>query len=207
VRAATDALKWWDVRQYVEDVTSGNVGVGQLLLTAAASACHTLATAGLGMGTPLRWIYDHVQRLRGGTPYPWRKGQLPLGSKTPSATLNLQPGEVVRVRSYAAILATLDENSMNRGMYFDAEMVPFCGGTYRVLRRVRRIIDEKTGHIQHLKNECIVLEDVECRACYAKYRRFCPRAIYPYWREIWLERVASGTSTATTANQRSQAIT
>jgi hypothetical protein len=132
---------------------------------------------------------------------------LPLGSKTPSATLNLQPGEVVRVRSYAAILATLDENSMNRGMYFDAEMVPFCGGTYRVLRRVRRIIDEKTGHIQHLKNECIVLEDVECRACYAKYRRFCPRAIYPYWREIWLERVASGTSTATTANQRSQAIT
>ena len=28
---------------------------------------------------------------------------------------------------------------------WDAEMVPYCGGTYRVLKRVSRIIDEKTG--------------------------------------------------------------
>jgi hypothetical protein len=31
-----------------------------------------------------------------------------------------------------------------------------------------------------------------CEARYSVCRRFCPRAIYPYWREIWLERVPEG---------------
>ena len=51
-----------------------------------------------------------------------------------------------------------------------------------------RIINEKAGKMQVLRNECITLEDVVCKGCYAKYRKFCPRSIYPYWREIWLER-------------------
>jgi hypothetical protein len=42
-----------------------------------------------------------------------------------------------------------------------------------------------------MKNDCIILADVACTACYAAYRRFCPRAIYPYWREIWLDRVGA----------------
>jgi hypothetical protein len=42
-----------------------------------------------------------------------------------------------------------------------------------------------------MKNDCIVLDGVVCRACYAKNRRFCPRSIYPYWREIWLERASA----------------
>jgi hypothetical protein len=67
-------------------------------------------------------------------------------------------------------------------------MVPYCGGTFRVLDRISRIINEKTGVMQRMKNECIVLDEVVCRACYAEHRRFCPREIYPYWREIWLER-------------------
>jgi hypothetical protein len=68
-------------------------------------------------------------------------------------------------------------------------MVPFCGGTYRVLRRVTRILDEKTGKMSRMKTESIILEDVFCQARYSHCRMFCPRAIYPYWREIWLERV------------------
>jgi hypothetical protein len=73
-------------------------------------------------------------------------------------------------------------------MSFDAEMVPYCGGTYRVLARVGRIINEKTGAMRLMKNECIMLDGVVCTACYAEHRRFCPRGIYAYWREIWLER-------------------
>src|SRR5258705_198295 len=73
----------------------------------------------------------------------------------------------------------------------DGEMVPFCGGPYRVLQRVNRIIDEKTGRMMHMKNECIQLDGVTCQACYAKYRKFCPRSIFPYWREIWLRRADS----------------
>jgi hypothetical protein len=56
--------------------------------------------------------------------------------------------------------------------------------------RITRIINEKTGKMQQLKNDCIMLEGVVCRAQYATKRRFCPRAIYAYWREAWLEPVA-----------------
>jgi len=187
---ATAPLRWWDVRQYVEDWTSGNVA----LVSIAAALLHTavdwIANAGLGVGAAARLAYDLVQRLRGGTPYPARNGTIPAGQKTPSVRLDAQPGEFVRVRRYDEILATIDTNNHNRGMVWDAEMVPHCGRTYPVLRRVGRIIDEKTGRMMKLKNECIQLEGVECRACYAKYRRFCPRSIFPYWREIWLERVS-----------------
>ena len=72
-------------------------------------------------------------------------------------------------------------------MRFDPEMVPYCGGTYRVLKRVTRIIDEMTGRMATLHNACIVLQGVVCRGRYSQCRLFCPRSIYPYWREIWLE--------------------
>src|SRR5262249_18357446 len=78
----------------------------------------------------------------------------------------------------------------NRGMKFDAELVPYCGGTYRVLRRVTRILNEKTGQMQELKNPCIIFDGVVCRAWYSECRLFCPRSVYAYWRESWLERVS-----------------
>jgi hypothetical protein len=95
----------------------------------------------------------------------------------------------VRVKSHADILATLNTDSRNRGLYFDAEAVPYCGGTYRVARRMTRILDERTGKLRRLKNESVVLEGVNCQARYSTCRMFCPRAIETYWREIWLERV------------------
>ena len=55
-----------------------------------------------------------------------------------------------------------------------------------MLRRVEQIIDEKSGRMMRFKNPCIVLEDVVCTGA---YHRQCPRGIYSYWREIWLERV------------------
>ena len=81
---------------------------------------------------------------------------------------------------------------VNRGMRFDPEMARYCGGTYRVSRRVERIIDEASGRLVHLKNDCIMLEGVVCRAECSGGRLFCPRAIPAYWREIWLERAGSG---------------
>jgi len=135
-------------------------------------------------------LYDALQRLWGGVPYPRRWGKIPVGAKTPSANLNLQPGEWVRVKSYPEILATLDGNNKNRGLIFDAEMVPYCGRTFRVLKRVKRILNEKTGRMTEFKNPCIILEGVVCESRYSQCRLFCPRSIYSYWREIWLERVS-----------------
>jgi len=45
--------------------------------------------------------------------------------------------------------------------------------------------------MQEMKNPCIILESVVCQARYSNCRMFCPRSIYPYWREIWLERIVS----------------
>jgi hypothetical protein len=186
--SATTPLPWWDPRQYLEDLLSGNVRLREMVAAALFVVYHGIAEAGLGLGSPMRWAYDFVQTMRGRAPYPLRPGQVPRGARTPSATLNLQPGDTVRVRSYPEILRTLDEGWHNRGMYFDGEQVPFCRGTYRVLRRVEKIIDEKTGLLIRLKSDALVLSDVACQARYAKGRLFCSRSIYPYWREVWLER-------------------
>jgi len=191
LHAATTRLRWWEPQQYVEDLTSGNVHVGQMVAGVLFFVYHKVAQAGLGLGSAMRWAYDTFQKVRGGTPYPWRRGKIPKGMRTPSAKLDLQADELVRVRSYSEILETLDQEWRNRGMYFDAELVPFCNGTYRVLRRVERIIDEKTGKMMRLRNDAIILKDVTCLARYAKCRYFCSRSIYPYWREIWLERSRS----------------
>ena len=106
-----------------------------------------------GVGTPLSWLYDMCQKLIGGTPYPDRRGKIPKGGKTPSRRLDLQAGELVRVRSLPEILETIDEDLRNRGMGFHSEMVPFTGKTYRVLRRIEKIVHEKTGKMIHLKND------------------------------------------------------
>ena len=198
--SATEPLPWWNLPQYIEDYTSGNVGLGRLLRGFIYMGYNGLINAGLRLGGILRWLYDTSSALRGCPPYPRRTGQIPVGEKTPDARLNLQPGEQVRVKSYKEILATLDASNKNRGLCFDAEMVPYCGGTYRVLKRVTRIVNERSGKtqgkMQEFKNPCIILEAVVCQARYSECRLFCPRSIYPYWREIWLERVDRATAAA-----------
>ena len=191
VPAATEPLSPWDLQQYVEDYTSGNVRLGQILSGFIYMGYrHWLVNLGIGLGPTLRWLYDLFQKIRGGIPYPRRHGKIPLGERTPSLTLDLQPGEWVRVKSLPEILATCDTEDNNRGMKWDAELVPYCGGTYRVLRRVTKIINERTGNMQTMKTPCIILDGVFCQARYSECRLFCPRSIYSYWREIWLERVA-----------------
>lgn len=105
------------------------------------------------------------------------------------AQSNLQPGERVRVKPHSEILKTVDTANKNRGMHWDAELVPYCGGEYTVRDRVTRIIGERTGKIQELKNPCIILESVVCQARYSSCRMFCPKSMYPFWREVWLERI------------------
>jgi hypothetical protein len=187
---STTLLHWWDLRQYVEDLTSGNVGWGKLLRGVLYASYYNFSRLGIGVGKPMRWFYDSFQVFWGGVPYPRKCGSIPLGQKTPYTELNLQIGELVRVKSYQAILATLDTDNKNRGLYFDAEAVPYCGGTYRVARRITQIIDEKTGRMLRFRTPSIVLDRVFCQSRYSDCRMFCPRSIESWWRETWLERVA-----------------
>jgi hypothetical protein len=109
--------------------------------------------------------------------------------------LNLQPGEWVRVKPWEEIEATLTTEAKNRGLSFDIEMVPFCGQVTQVRGRVARIIEEHTGRMLRFRSDCIKLEGVVCSGELSTGRFFCPRKIYPYWREAWLERVDRPPST------------
>lgn len=186
---ATTPLAWWDPRQYLEDYLSGNVSLKRILLGLIYWMYYGLSQAGIGIGRPMRWLYDKIGPPLWGSYFPRKPGVIPVGEPTPTVKLNLQAGEIVRVKTHLEILKTVDVENRNRGMYWDAELVPYCGGTYKVLRRVSRIIGEKTGKMQEMKTPCIVLDSVVCQARYSACRMFCPKSMYPYWREIWLERV------------------
>jgi hypothetical protein len=182
----TTPLKIWDLREYWRDLCSGNLNhrlhngsleqrilevfFGVMLLTRALVLV----------------VFNEIQHRRGRPRYPFFRGQ--LTRRTPASNLDLQPGELVQARSPAEIIATLDRNNCNRGMPFCAEMLPYCGGIYRVVRRVRRIVDERNGRMLHLANPCIILEGVVCKGT---DRRLCPRANYLYWRECWLTRAGA----------------
>jgi len=190
IPSATTDLKWWDIRQYVEDYWSGNVPWDRVLSALVYSAYYNLSQAGIGLGRPMRWLYDRARWIWRGSRWPRTPGAIPVGQPTPTSTLNLQPGELVRVKSHEEILQTVTTDNLNRGMHWDAELVPYCGGVYRVLKRLSRIIDEKTGKMLEMKTPCIVLDSVVCQARYSACRMLCPKGMYPYWREVWLERVA-----------------
>jgi len=129
--------------------------------------------------------FNRFQANRGGTQYPPLAGSL---TTTPVATLDLRPGELVQVKTRDEIFATIDVEGKNRGLSFDREMLQYCGRTGRVLRRVSRIIDEPSGRMRQMKRDCVILDGFVCES---RYHGLCPRAIYPFWREIWLKRASA----------------
>jgi hypothetical protein len=184
---ATTRLSVWDGRQYVEDYVSGNAGLLQILTVLSYLVYDTIANSGIGLGAFMRWAYEAVQRLGSGMTYPGRTGKLPKHARTPTANLDLQPGERVTVKTHAQVLETVTEDLVNRGMGFHPEMVPFCAKPMVVDKRLRRIMNEKTGQVMELKNPCLTLEGAGCAGRYTK-PLLCPRGMSPYWREVWLER-------------------
>jgi hypothetical protein len=169
---ATEGLKYTSAcpagykHSYLDDVRCGNVSWREALRTFVIER------------------FNAFQQRRGGTQYPPLVG---VSRTTPIETLDVQPGELVQVRTREEISRTLDVEGRNRGLSFDREMLMYCGGTFPVLKRVRRIIDEPTGKMVAMKRDCVILDGVICTS---KYHGLCQRAIYPFWREIWLRRAA-----------------
>ncbi len=171
-RRATTRLPAWDVRQYVREVQSRNITGGRMLrlLLLRILPWELLSL----LRRPAAQLPR--QRRRRGAPEP--------------ASLGLQPGDWVEVRSPAEIAATLDGRNMHRGLYFSApEMASECGKRFRVRRRVNRIIEESSGRMLTMKHDCIELEGPVCTGDRSIGRWLCAREIYPYWREAWLRRV------------------
>jgi hypothetical protein len=165
---ATKPARWWDPRLLARDLTSGNVRLRDLVRYGLLA------------------IFNSALQLANRRTYPFLRPR--AGGKTPTASLGLQPGEQVAVRSEDEIMATLDEKKRNRGLRFDVELWPHCGKPARVLRRAERFIDERTGRMVEPRGACLILDEVACSGNYAEGRIFCSRAIYSYWHEVWLRR-------------------
>jgi hypothetical protein len=197
VAAFTRPLAWWNVGQYLEDYCSGNVSLGRFARGIIYKAYqHGTQAWRNKIGIPARWLYDIFQTMIGGIPFPQKSGKLPHGAPAPKTDLNLHPGDGVRVKSHKAILSTIHQGGMNRGLLFDKEMVPFCGKVFRVKARVSTFVNERTGELTTLKTPAVILEGVWCQSRYSDNKMFCPRAIHSWWREIWLERVTTPESAA-----------
>ena len=187
--AFTGPLRTLNLSQFAEDIDSRNskpsafIGMAFYFLYDFLFKPERVET-----GEPARKFYDQVQKVLGGVPYPRRRGVREDTKDVDLPILDLQPGELVRVKPYEEIVATLDRRNMHRGLMFDAEMVPYCGGVFRVRSRVENFLDERTGYPRKMKTPAIILENVWCRGHFSNARITCPRAIYTWWREGWLER-------------------
>jgi hypothetical protein len=162
--------------QYVREVRSGNYGLLRFLRVAARGVVMEFASrVGLLRPTPLHGD----------------------GTQPDREPLNLQPGDLVRVRPPEEIAPTLDAGGLNRRLSFDREMLPFCGRTFRVKDRVQRLIDDRSGRMLNISRDCVILDGVVCSGERTVGCWFCPRQIYPYWREAWLTRVDAPGAAAT----------
>jgi hypothetical protein len=104
------------------------------------------------------------------------------------AAFGLEAGEWVEVKSRDEILGTLDARRMHKGLAFSGEMYEQCGRRMRVLKRVDRIIEERTGRLRPV-HDTVILDGSVCDRYFG-----CARGMPILWRGLWLKRVQSGSS-------------
>jgi hypothetical protein len=187
---ATEPLSSYDMRQYLRELTSENIGLPHFLRVAVRAVSCVIRRR-------LRLLSYQPLQQSGVTAMARRRLRRPGSQSSRQAgaavsaqeKLNLRPGDTVQVRSPEEIARTIDDSGKNRGLTFDWEMIPYCGGRYRVQDRVERIIDEKTGQMIEIPSDCLILEGVVCSGERSSGHWLCPRAVYPYWREAWLRKV------------------
>ena len=184
---ATDLIRYtvrlntFDPRVYVREFTCGNVSLARFVRVSTRAA-----------------IQEPMRRLNL-LPDIHLPGTAKKGDEFPA--LDLQVGEKVRIKSKEEILRTLGPDGRNKGLWFDREMLAFCGKVFRVLKRMSRLIDERTGKMIVLKTVSFTLDGAVCPGDLTPRHWFCPRGVYPYWRECWLERVEPAVASAHPASE------
>ena len=137
----------------------------------------------------LTYLFNLVQHRRQGISFPEFEAQARDRAAAHPEETRLQAGDPVVVRSAADIRATLDDQLMHRGMWFEPDMVKHCGNRYRVQAEIGKIIDIVTGEIRTMKTPAYVLRDVH----FSGERQLFNAQHEPlFWRAVWLQRDRSG---------------
>jgi hypothetical protein len=170
LHAASRPIARWTVTDFLLPVVSGNV-----------------APAAFVLGW-LTYLFNLVQHRRQGISFP--EFEAPAGGPggAPHEAARLQSGDPVVVRSAAQIRATLDDQLMHRGMWFEPDMLKHCGHRYRVQAEISKLIDIVTGEIRTMKTPAYVLRDVH----FSGERQLFNAQHEPlFWRGVWLQRDGS----------------
>jgi hypothetical protein len=171
-------IGYWSPRSLIREVQAGNVTILRFIRVMSRVLVEEIARK-LGLVTLL----------------PYRPEEL-KGQKSAMPQLHgLKPGDLVQIRGSREIGRTLNENGTHRGLWFDREMKVHCGRTARVKTKVERFIDEGSGKMIELASDAYILDDVVCEGDRSSGRWLCPRAIYPWWRETWLQPLDAEAST------------
>jgi hypothetical protein len=161
--AASTAMSPLDYRQDFRPLLAGNL---------------TLAAFCLAVMTR---VFRRFQELRGGVGYPAMPK--PAAHTPPASPRPLAPGDRVRILAGDEIVRTLSRDGRNRGLWFDPDMLKYCGQSCVVAKRIECIIDDATGLMRVMKSPCLVLEGVDYAG---ESLRFVAQEEHLYWREVWL---------------------
>ena len=167
---ASKPLPWWEPRQYALDLLHNRISIVQW-------------SKGL-----LIAFYNKIAHVTGRQT--WRFVAGPGTYNGTRSDLNLQPGDLVRVKSLERIRETLDAEGKHQKLLFAPSMAEYCGTEMRVQKRVERIVLEASPRQRAIK-DTVLLEGATCDGvCH----RLCPRQSLLFWRECWLEKVNGATN-------------
>jgi hypothetical protein len=162
---ASQPLPWWEPKQYVLDLVHNQTPLRRWL--------KSLLIAG----------YNKFAHVSGRNSWQFVAG--PGTYNGTRSNLNLQPGDLVRVKTLEQIRQTLDGDGKHQHLLFAPSMAEFCGSVMRVQKRVNRITLEGSRQQRDIK-DTVLLEGATCDGiCH----RMCPRQSLLFWRECWLEKV------------------
>ena len=148
---ASSPLPWWEPRQYALDLLHNRIPIARWLRSLFIAFYNKIA---------------HVSGRKS-----WRFVAGPGTYNGTRSTLNLQPGDLVRVKPLSQIQQTLDAEGKHQHLLFAPSMAEYCGSVMRVQKRVEKIILEGSPRQREIK-DTVLLEGATCDGvCH----RLCPR--------------------------------
>lgn len=165
LNAASQPIGSWSPINFLRPLVSGNV-----------------APAAFVVGW-LTHLFNELQQRRQGVDFPAFSAA--VSDPEPFEEVPLKAGDKVVVRSPAEIRATLNDQMLNRGLYFEPDMLKHCGQQHCVQAEVKTIIDIVTGQTLVMKTPAYVLRDVHFSG---ERQQFNAQYEPLFWRGVWLRR-------------------
>ena len=185
-------IKWKDFfRPTLTSLSCHAVG-GKPELTEDVGLIFTLASSGFGIHDDIldRSSFKHLRETI--------RGKYGVDSALLVGDLLIVKGwtifnEMIRKTTEAKKIANIMEVYGNLSVEiceaeFMETMCQFCGGKYKVFKRVEKILDPWTNKLRRCKN-LVILEGLLCHGD-PTHATACDRTCLYYWNEAWLERVS-----------------